>query len=332
MHFGRWRLSMLDSDKQTSVMDFTIITPVYNGEKYIRETIESVIQNMHPQYTYNYIIVNDGSTDSTDEILKSFNNTSCIEVYTVKNNGEASAINLGLQKSHGELILVVNADDPIISPLIFSKSFDLLNMNPNVVAVYPDWNVISMSGTILETRRLPDYSQNVLIGEFFCLPGPGAIFRRSTALKVGGRSSSYKYVSDYDFWLKLSQEGDFLHIPEVLAQWRSHSESTSVNSKGLDMGLERIKVIEAFVNSANISNHLKRKARAHAYYHAALLCYFSKNIPGRNWMIKAFLIQRGWIKNADIRIVVFCLFYPFSRYLLPLINRTPFINNPIKNR
>jgi glycosyltransferase involved in cell wall biosynthesis len=312
------------------MVDFTIITPVYNGEKYIRETIESVIENMDPKFTYNYVIIDDGSTDSTSEIIRQYNNTSSIEVYTTINNGEASAINYGLKRSNGDFVLIVNADDPLISPLIFSKSFDLLKNNPNLNVVYPNWNVISESNTVIETRYLPDYSQDLLIGEFSCLPGPGTIFRRSTAMKVGGRSTNYKYVSDYDFWLKLSQEGNFLHIPEVLAQWRSHSGSTSISNKGLEMGLERIKVIEEFVNNYKIEKTLKQKALSHAYYHAALLSYFSKDVPGRNWMLNAFKIQKGWIKNTDIRIVVFCLLYPFSRYLLPIINRTPFINNPIK--
>jgi hypothetical protein len=204
--------------------------------------------------------------------------------------------------------------------------------NEKVVVVYPDWKIVSESNLVLETKKLSSYSFEVMVGEFQCLPGPGSMFRRSAALKVGGRSTLYRFVSDYDFWLKLSLQGDFFHIPEVLAQWRSHSESTSVTSKGYEMGMERINVMQEFVNYADIKKSLKRKALSHAYYHGALLSYFSREVPGRKWMLKAFLIQRGWIKNADIRIVVFCLLYPFSRYLLPLINRTPFINNPIKNR
>jgi glycosyltransferase involved in cell wall biosynthesis len=309
-----------------------VITPVYNGEAFIQETVESVLSNFDPNLRFEYLIIDDGSVDNTKTILEKYSQNKLVKIFSVKNSGEAAAVNYGLEKAKGEYILVVNADDPLLSPRIFTLANDVFKSNEKVVVVYPDWKIVSESNLVLETRKLSSYSFEVMVGEFQCLPGPGSMFRRSAALKVGGRSTLYRFVSDYDFWLKLSLQGDFFHIPEVLAQWRSHSESTSVTSKGYEMGMERINVMQEFVNYADIKKSLKRKALSHAYYHGALLSYFSREVPGRKWMLKAFLIQRGWIKNADIRIVVFCLLYPFSRYLLPLINRTPFINNPIKNR
>lgn len=309
-----------------------MITPVYNGEAFIQETVESVLSNFDPNLRFEYLIIDDGSVDNTKTILEKYSQNKLVKIFSVKNSGEAAAVNYGLEKAKGEYILVVNADDPLLSPRIFTLANDVFKSNEKVVVVYPDWKIVSESNLVLETKKLSSYSFEVMVGEFQCLPGPGSMFRRSAALKVGGRSTLYRFVSDYDFWLKLSLQGDFFHIPEVLAQWRSHSESTSVTSKGYEMGMERINVMQEFVNYADIKKSLKRKALSHAYYHGALLSYFSREVPGRKWMLKAFLIQRGWIKNADIRIVVFCLLYPFSRYLLPLINRTPFINNPIKNR
>jgi glycosyltransferase involved in cell wall biosynthesis len=309
-----------------------VITPVYNGEAFIQETVESVLSNFDPNLRFEYLIIDDGSVDNTKTILEKYSQNKLVKIFSVKNSGEAAAVNYGLEKAKGEYILVVNADDPLLSPRIFTLANDVFKSNEKVVVVYPDWKIVSESNLVLETKKLSSYSFEVMVGEFQCLPGPGSMFRRSAALKVGGRSTLYRFVSDYDFWLKLSLQGDFFHIPEVLAQWRSHSESTSVTSKGYEMGMERINVMQEFVNYADIKKSLKRKALSHAYYHGALLSYFSREVPGRKWMLKAFLIQRGWIKNADIRIVVFCLLYPFSRYLLPLINRTPFINNPIKNR
>jgi len=314
------------------IINFSVITPVYNGEAFISETINSVLSNFDPSLRFEYLIIDDGSTDNTKSILEKYSQNELIKVFSVKNSGEAAAVNYGLEKAVGDYVVVVNADDPLLSPRLFTLANEIFKRNEKVVVVYPDWNVISESNLVLETKKLSSYSFEVMVGEFKCLPGPGSMFRRSAALKVGGRNTLYRFVSDYDFWLKLSLQGDFFHIPEVLAQWRSHSESTSVHSKGYEMGMERIKVMREFVNYANVNKSLKQKALSHAYYHSALLSYFSKEVPGRRWMLQAFLIQRGWIKNADIRIVIFCLIYPLSRYLLPLINRTPFINNPIKNR
>lgn len=310
--------------------DFTVITPVYNGEKYLRETINSVLANFESNLSFDYIIINDGSTDLTLDILEEFSQHSRIRIFNIPNGGEAAAVNYGLQYATGKYVLVVNSDDPLISSELFSQSFSVMENNVNIVVVYPDWNIISDQNEIIEIKKLPEFNKEILVGEFQCLPGPGAVFRRDAGLSVGGRNTNFRFVSDYDFWLRMSLKGDFFHIPSVLAQWRQHGQSTSINNRGLEMGLERIQVMEEFLNIANFDNVLTRKAISHAYYHAALLSYFSKIVPGRSWMIKAFKLRKWWIENSDIRIVLFCLFLPASRFLIPILNRTPLINSPIK--
>lgn len=312
------------------MVDFSIITPVFNGEIYLEETINSVLSNLDSRFSYEYLIIDDGSTDSTREILLKYSHESVIKIFSLTNGGEAAAVNFALDKSVGKYVIVVNADDPLVSSKLFYESHVALDSDLNIAVAYPDWNVISDENRIIETKKLPDYSLDLLVGEFRCLPGPGAVFRRSAALKIGGRNTGFKFVSDYDFWLRMSQVGTFIHIPNVLAQWREHTHSTSVASRGFEMGLERIKVMENFLRDSNLDSELKRKGLSHAYYNAALLSYFSKSVPGRKWMFKAFRTRRKLIENSDVRIILFCLFLPISRILLPILNITPLINRPIK--
>jgi glycosyltransferase involved in cell wall biosynthesis len=312
-----------------SDLDFTVITPVFNGERYICETIESVLKYTDNS-NFEYIVINDGSTDSTLKYLEKYKGK--IKLINQENAGEASAVNLGLQVARGKYSLIVNADDPLCSEDLFSTSKEILDSNSNVVATYPDWYMIDHLGKIISRIVVEEYSEQILVGYFKCLPGPGAIFRTKNALAVGGRSEEYKFLTDYDFWLKLSQQGEFIRIPKFLAQWRTHENSTSVKSKGYSMALERIQVMENFVEGYNVTKELKKMSLSHAYYHAALLSYFTNEVPGRNWMTKAFIIRKNWIEKADLRIVLFCIFLPISRFLLPILNRTPLINNPIKKR
>lgn len=277
-----------------------------------------------------YIVINDGSTDMTGLILSK--HSSQIKVFTTENRGEANAVNLGIEKSNGEYSLIVNSDDPLISSELFHESAKILDSDKKIVAVYPDWQIISDLGEVISIKITENFSREILIGEFNCLPGPGAIFRTKNARIINGRNTIYRFGSDYDFWLRLSLFGDFKRIPKVLAQWRSHLDSTSINSKGLVMANERIKIIEDFVSGSKIEKTLSRKARAHAYYHAALLSFFSRDIPARKWILKALFIQRGWIKNSDLRIVLFCLFYPLGLYLLPIIKNIPLVNGLFKQR
>ena len=314
------------------MIDITVITPVYNGENYLLETMSSVFSNIGDNPSIEYIVIDDGSTDSTLDIIDNFAHFSNLAFYSIPNGGEAAAVNFALSKSNGNFVLIVNADDPLLSPRIFSESMRLFRENPEAVVVYPDWQVISNTGEVVEVKKLPKFSEMRLIGEFWCLPGPGAVFRREAALGIGGRSAKYKFVSDYDFWLRLSRVGLFIHLPEILAQWRTHDNSTSIRSRGLEMGMERIEVMEHFLADFEVNKEIMRSAISSSYYNAALLSYFSKEIPGRKWIIKAILSNRGRIPRADYRIVIYCLFTPLSRFLIPILNRTPFINNPIKRR
>ena len=308
---------------------FTIITPVFNGGDLLQETLDSVLEYCK-DYSFEYIVVNDGSTDQTSEILADYSEQ--IVVLNIHNQGEANAVNTGLKKANGEYCLVVSADDPLISSELFKEALSVFENNQSVVAVYPDWNMIDKNSNVISQVRTIEYSRQALIEHFVCIPGPGAIFRTSAANEIGGRDVMLKFGSDYDFWMKLSQFGDFKRIPKVLAQWRNHENSTSISNKGLEMAKERIFVIENFLTSFPQSKSTTRSARAHSYYHAALLSYFSKEVPGAFWMFKAFLIRRGWVEKADPRIVLYCLFLPTSRYLLPLLLRVPGIRELLKRR
>ena len=310
-------------------VDFSVITPVFNGQKFIEETVLSVLR-CSSGISFEYIVVDDGSTDKTLEILNKYNDQ--VHIITQVNMGEAGAVNMGLSIAKGEYSLVVSADDPLISSELFDYALRIFEGDDSIVAVYPDWNMIDSNSKILSQVHTIEYSKQALIGQFICIPGPGTIFRTSAANQIGGRNIKLKFGSDYDFWMRLSQIGDFKRIPKVLAQWRNHPDSTSISNKGLEMAKERIFVIDNFLTLFPQSKSITRSARAHSYYHGALLSYFSKDVPGAAWMFKAFVIRRGWIEKADPRIVLYCLFLPTSRYLLPLLLRVPGIRELLKRR
>ena len=121
----------------------TIITPVYNGEKYISETIESVI-NASIKYSYEYMVLDDGSNDSTLKILNTYKDK--IKIFSHTNIGESATVNLGLENALGEFILVISADDPLLTSDLINKACCILLENPSIVAIYPDWRIIDQNG------------------------------------------------------------------------------------------------------------------------------------------------------------------------------------------
>lgn len=302
---------------------FSIIIPVYNGQSHIRETIDSVIKHSQHQ-NKEILVINDGSTDETLEILQRYKS----EITTISqaNGGEASAVNLGINTAKGKYVLVVSADDPLISEELFERAQNVLDNDKELVAAYPDWQVIDSENKVLLVKHCPEYSFEELFGNFHCIPGPGTVFRAKDAKEIGGRSAHFRFVSDYDFWLRLASKGNFARIPQVLAQWRSHDDSTSVGSRGYAMALERIEVVENFLVNYPQHPKLARRAKASALYNAAILAFFDPVVPGRKWIVEALRINRGWIKSSKLLIVVYLLTLPISRRLYETLSSIGLMN------
>ena len=294
----------------------SIITPVFNGVDYISQTLDSIV-NLNLNVSYECIVINDGSSDNSLDVISAYADQ--VRVFTQNNIGEAATINRALNLAWGEYVLVVNADDPLLDGRLLELATDILDRDSSVVAVYPNWKVIDQDGNAKRIVEVEDYSVLNLVGRNKCLPGPGTVFRKSSALQIKGRNSDWKFVSDYDFWLRLSNLGRFQHIPIVLAQWREHRGSTSIAQRNHSMAQERIHVISQFLNSTSITPDIASLAVSNSYYLAARLAYFDNDIDGRKLIIQGITKSKRWPSEASV-IVLFCIFtLPFSRFLLRFV-------------
>ena len=271
----------------------TVITPVYNGEEYIEETALSVLDQSGADFEY--IIVDDGSTDGTASLLKSLRDRhpTQLQVIEQENRGEAAAINHALQLAAGEYVCIVSADDPLMPNHLatVSAAFD---GRPDVVVAYPDWLMIDEFGhPIREVRTLP-YDPRTLIADFVCLPGPGALIRRAAIDPDGLRNSRYRYVSDYGAWLQLSLKGPFVRVPQVLARYRIHGNQATTTGRGVAMADEIEKVIADFFDDPELPDpirRLKRRATAFSSYYAGLQMLHQPDVPGRWRMVKSLVLS-----------------------------------------
>ncbi len=298
-------------------IELSVIVPVYNGESFIESTIESVLLNSKG-FNVECIVIDDGSIDRTPEILAAFSGK--VRLYRQDNAGESSAVNMGFQLALGDFVVVVSADDPVLTPQLFDGVVHFFENNPRVVAWYPDWIVIDENDLILKQIVLPEYDFQDLFSRNRVLPGPGTWIRKQAALAVGGRRIRWKYVGDYDFWLRLSRIGELRHRNGVLAQWRKHSQSTSISERGSQMAHERIAVIEDFVSSYKETLDAKEisLARAHAYYLAARLGFFSLSVNSRVLFLKSLKLDKRVITSIKLHEALFMISFPASKRLLDL--------------
>ena len=197
----------------------SVIIPCYNQGHFLDEAVDSVLQQSFQDLEI--IIVNDGSTDQSTNILLAGYNRPKTQVIATDNQGLAAARNNGIAKAQGEYILPLDADDTIESTYI-EKAVALLDSNPDIGIVYCRARLF---GQVETEWLLPDYSltEMLLDNIIFC----SALYRRQDWLLIGGYDPGMIYGwEDYDFWLSLIERGrGVVKIPELLFCYRVAADS-----------------------------------------------------------------------------------------------------------
>jgi glycosyltransferase involved in cell wall biosynthesis len=248
----------------------SVITPAYNRANYLVETMESVLTQDYSNIEY--IVLDDGSKDNTKEILDNYSGR--IKWSSHSNIGETRTVNKGLELAKGEIIAIVNSDDPLL-PSAISTAVAFMQAHPEIVVAYPDWVKIGPNSEIIEQVQVPEYDYNYMVRRHHCIVGPGAFIRRRAIKLIGFRDPEFKYVADFDYWLRLGMYGDFARIPHILATFRVHSDSASVFNKGTEMADEHIRLIKKIYSLPNLplsSKKLKAESFSWAHRVAAKMC------------------------------------------------------------
>jgi glycosyltransferase involved in cell wall biosynthesis len=193
--------------------------PVYNGGKTIREAVSSILGQTF--LNYEFIIINDGSTDKTGEILASFTDRR-IRLLNQENRGLVASLNRGIQESRGKYIARMDADD-IALPERFARQIDFLERNPTVGVVGTATQVVYSDGTKALRRRPLDTAaikKNVV--RICPFSHSSVMIRRKVLDRVGLYDSAKDgskclLVEDYDLWVRILAAGyDMGNLPEVL--------------------------------------------------------------------------------------------------------------------
>ena len=270
----------------TGYPSVTIITPVYNGEKFIQETIKSILDQNYPNLEY--IVLDDGSTDRTAEMIKPFEGK--IKLIRQTNIGHPQTVNKGFSLAEGDILSVVNADDPLRPGAIDFMARELVS-DLGIIVAYPDWDLIDENGDVIETIQPPDYEYSSMVNWHKCLPGPGAFFRRSILKQISGWNEEYRYVYDFEFWLRAGLLGEFKHINQNLAAFRWHASSKSAGQQGKLMAAEHVRLMRNYFKLPGLSQKKginRRQAMSSAYY-------IGGTVVGENEWLKKWYFLKAWI-------------------------------------
>jgi len=203
----------------------TVLMSVYNGERYLREAVESILGQTFADLEF--LIINDGSTDGTREILESYTD-SRIRVVHQANIGIAAALNVGIRLANGEHIAGMDADD-VSAPERLARQVELAREDPGVAAISTGARVLRTDREEVRTPRFSDSTLPALLLEKNPLVSASVLLRRSALLDVGGYGEQYPYAHDREMWLRLAWAGErFRVVEEPLYIIRKHSASVSV--------------------------------------------------------------------------------------------------------
>ncbi len=204
----------------------SIITPSYNQGQFIKDTIESVLSQDYPNIEY--IIMDGGSTDNTLSILQSYGDK--LVWLSEKDDGQADAVNKGIQMAKGDIVGWLNSDDTY-APHAIKNAVTALLRYPEAAVVYGESSYISESGEFIG-RYLSEPFNYMRLAEFCIICQPSAFIRKDILMKNGCLNKNLHLCMDYDLWMRIGKKSDFIYLPILMAQSRMYEQNKTLSRRG----------------------------------------------------------------------------------------------------
>ena len=289
----------------------SIIMAAYNAADFIAEAIESVLNQTYKNIEL--IIVNDGSKDGTEQIVKNYLPSNKVKYLSQENAGQTVAKNNGIKNASGNIIGFCDADDYWHAEKL-EKQLSILFSDEKIGVVYSDIQAINQHGEKIKlTEKLNGKQGNLLDDLLFdnFIPFGSAIFRIECINEHGGFNESYRMGIDWDLWLRFSTSWKFGFSTEKLYFYREWEGQMSRNYNGRYTGA--LIILENFKNRypSYIPQKTYRKAVSDIYanyaYHISL--YEGYNQRLFKYSIKA--LMTGFTRIETIRRVARALLRRF---------------------
>ena len=200
----------------------SVIVPVYNGEKYIREAIDSVLNQSYKDFEV--IVIDDGSKDNTLSIIKEYDGK--IRWKSQENKGQASATNEGVKMAEGEYVAYLDADD-VCMPERLEVQVKYLDNHPNVGLVYSGYYQINGAGEVKRIVKARPHDNFVLLQTDY-IARSTVMHRKNCLEEVGLFDESISGDDDWDMWIRISEKFGVDHVERPLVKYRLHGEQISL--------------------------------------------------------------------------------------------------------
>lgn len=206
----------------------SVVMPAYNSADFIEDAIKSILNQTYTDFEL--IVIDDGSSDNTVEIVKRYVETDPrVKLIEQKNAGVGAARNVGLQAAQYPWIALLDSDD-IALPQRFEKQVEAIESDPEVVVWVTATHNMGDTGQVYDETRpggpenKGEFYRRRSAGEVIYLSTTAAVFRKDLALKIGGFDPRFRSAGDTDFWERMAEHGPMLGMPEALTLYRLHRQ------------------------------------------------------------------------------------------------------------
>lgn len=251
----------------------SVVMATHNGAQYIAEAIQSVLNQTFSDFEL--IVIDDGSTDNTSEIVSQFLFDNRIKYFYQKNKGTSAARNKGIEEAKGIYIAFIDQDD-IYFPEKIYKTYQYLEKNAVYGMVYTNMHLIDSQGqficewlTKMKFYGEGDIYLNLLSECFF---GPIAILvRKSVLFDAGLFNEDVKCVEDIDLWLRIARISKIGLIREPLVKWRQHDNNFSKNLRVAVPNLINVFERQLLLNLSSNERVVVRHEMSRLYFELSLM-------------------------------------------------------------
>jgi glycosyltransferase involved in cell wall biosynthesis len=278
----------------------SIVLPVYNGEKYLTASLDSVIAQTYQNWEL--VIINDGSTDDTENLILDYQDKRIKYLPNDSNRGIIFSLNKGLQESSGVYIARLDADD-IALPYRIAKQVEFLSENLDYAMCGSYFQTIDSNGRLLKNVAFPannrDAQSYLLLHNCFC---HSAIMMRSNIAKELKYDEKFQVCEDYDLWYRISRTGKILNLPVFATMYRVHDNNMSTRKSEI-MFAHVNKINKRILDDLGIGysdSELAAHSNALCYNAAFFRLQDNMNIL-ENWMVKLYsYLKINGNYNADL--------------------------------
>ena len=246
-------------------MKFSIILPTYNrASTFLKQAIDSVVSQSYENWEL--IIIDNNSTDNTDELIKSFHNEK-IKTYKIDNHGNiARSRNLGIKKSNGDYIALIDSDDFWEKDKLLHSYKHFKNSKTDGFCHSEYWLYPSGCQEIRHYGPNQNFLYSNLLERGNCLSLSAIVLSKNILIKVGGFSENDSFITaeDYDLWLRLAKiNSKMFFSKKIMGTFRIHVDSESRNIMKNTNAVS--KVIKAHSIKHNLSNSIRNNSLANCW-------------------------------------------------------------------